>query len=134
MTKVSIKWVGFGLHVEVDGHSSAEAGEDNLVCAAVSVLVQSMMQIFRELLGEGLIEKYEEAASEGYARFCVIPSTPNATRRIWDVVKVPKAGFELLAEAYPDKVKVGWGSERKKCANIEERRSGETVTDAQERL
>lgn len=134
MTQVSIRWVDFELYVEVDGHSSAAAGEDNLVCAAVSVLVQSMMQIFRESLGEGLIEKYEETAREGDAKFHVVPSTPNASGRIWDIVKVPKAGFELLAEAYPDKVKVGWGSERKKCDTIEERRSGETVIDAQERL
>lgn len=127
MTKAEIRWDGFELDIEVDGHSSAEAGEDNLACASVSILVQSLMQVFREFLGEGLIEKYEETAREGYAKFHVVPTTPRAAASIWDVVKVPKAGFELLAEAYPDKVKMGWGSEKKKCDTIEERRSGKTV-------
>ena len=96
------------LHLRVEGHAgSAPAGED-LVCAAVSVLVWT-------LLAEAEAEErfhMEAVTDEENAvidvRCCPEGATVWACRYLFDIVM---SGFALLAENYPEYIRIDKGGD-----------------------
>ena len=88
--------------VEAKGHTGyAQAGKD-IVCAAVSVLVQTALLALQKVANAGT----EKTEGEGYLRYKVT-STDSQTLQASDIIlKSMKVGLADIASAYPSHIRL----------------------------
>lgn len=94
------------LQMIVEGHAGYQKKGEDIVCAAVSVLVQSFAA-FLAGVGQDFLYDFsvEGVQGEGSVAICAIP-----TRRGWQFIcgafECISTGFFLLAKTYPNNVSI----------------------------
>lgn len=102
---------GKTLILSVEGHAGqAEVGKD-IVCSAVSILAHSTAKRVEEMREQGKLKKRPTLRLEdGIAVITCKPSKGQMAEAM-HIYTFARAGFELLAEAYPEYVQIikfGW--------------------------
>ena len=91
-----------GLSVKVKGHAqSAEYGKD-LICASASILFYTLVEALDRLQRDGKC-KCEVKALEGDAEIKAISTDPTEVIHVINTIMI---GYEILAEDYPENVKI----------------------------
>lgn len=88
----------------VEGHSlSAEKGKD-LVCASASILVYTLAAFIKNLKGSGIAAETIVQIEEGNTELCckIAPAFDCTVALVFDSIC---AGFDILAQDYPEYVK-----------------------------
>ena len=105
MTVVRIKWTGDPLEVSVSGHAGYGPKGSDIVCAAVSMLSQSLAAALEQAEKDGLLGCFHYQAEDGGVE--IQAAIHSHGRKIVDgMVRVTIAGFRLLEERYPGHVSV----------------------------
>lgn len=119
MTNVEIWYVNSFFRVKIKGHAGYGADKGlpeghDIVCAAVSILGQTLTQYFMDLEQEGkaIIHQKEVEPGQIYLSALVKNQEAEAARQ---AVKVIMRGFDLLADCHPEHVRKGWGHDSEKC-------------------
>lgn len=101
MTRVTYRQGSFMREIVAEGHAGAgEAGQD-IVCAAVSMLMQTLEARVRERPGYyPMIEKREDVAM---IRIRCLPDSSEAAM-CQETYNTIRAGFRALAAKYPEHV------------------------------
>lgn len=112
MTSVKITNVPGYCHVQIKGHAGygfnhhLPEGND-IVCAAISMLGQTVAQRILQMSEEGKIGIKELTMKEALIDIKVVPKAIH--RNELDItIKTIAAGFELLAKAHPTYINLGW--------------------------
>lgn len=90
-------------HVIAEGHAqSGEVGHD-LVCAATTILAYTLASSVENMVAAGHVKEHHIEFKDGYAYInCLAPDNLKSTITLmFDTVC---AGFELLAQNYPDNI------------------------------
>ena len=87
----------------LQGHARSGAYGRDLICAAASILALTLEAAVGRLAAQGFVTEPETLLGEGYARISCRPSPgqEDLTRQVFSSIC---AGYELLAEAYPQYV------------------------------
>lgn len=133
MTSIMMQCKNGEMKLKVEGHTSGVNGGPNVICAAVSMLVQAAIQMMRDMLANDELEAYEEEISDGCARLRVRPREA-CVCKLCGAKELLRTGFEMLSSTYPDQVRIGWGNCSENYDSINTGHTGETAIDAQERL
>ena len=91
--------------VEVEGHSGAAPRGSDIVCAAASALVFSLLEAFRLLDEDGGVESSSRSVSSGDVRRDMTVKE-EAKERACAILDTVRCGFLLLEEHYPENVSV----------------------------
>ena len=109
MTSIHWSWNEISpprFRVEVAGHTDYQGAEGNLACAAVSILTQALMAWVQAQARFGFLDKVDALQrQDGYALIDVTVH-PDWDARALGAFSVILDGFRLLAEAYPENVRV----------------------------
>lgn len=102
MIKITHDQEGYGL--EVSGHAGAEPNElgHDLVCCAVSTLMQTLLYAASKA-GHMLDHETED----GYLHVSITPGQ-RFTRELQAMFRTVEDGIEMLAQAYPECVEIDW--------------------------
>ncbi len=101
MTTVTVEKSTLGRKITVDGHTSDRAcREGNIVCAAVSMLVQTIAQNVYDAEDTGNADIIDVTLKAGDSCISYIADDDSLNVAVDGICK----GFLLLAENYPDKV------------------------------
>lgn len=103
MTTVKLFYDGDRIYaVEAKGHTGyANAGKD-IVCAAVSVLVQTAILALDKVAGA----KIQKAEEDGYLRYRVTSTDSKILEASDIILKTIKVGLADIASAYPSHIKL----------------------------
>ncbi len=93
------------LTLTITGHAGSARYGSDLVCAAASIL---MLTLERALKEEGLLDR-ESGKRSGYARIAGAAQSERARRSFETIF----AGYELLAEEWPEYVKTERAEKRR---------------------
>lgn len=112
MTNVQIQGAGDGYQINISGHAGYGAAMGlkpgmDIVCAAISTLSQTAVQVMIDLAERGKVQIGYLDIRDGYVGIWV-DKCGGADNEIDTAVMVIKTGFELLANAYPQYVRLGW--------------------------
>ena len=104
MTQARMDWQA--LRLEMRGHAgSAERGKD-LVCAAESMLTQALIRTLMDMEAEARLQmRWKGSAEAGTMDIEAVPAEEheNETRACF---RVTVTGLRMLAEAYPEYIKL----------------------------
>ena len=119
MTNVDITYTNGYFRLKINGHAGYAAANglpegSDIVCAAVSILGQTLAQYLMDLEadGEAVIYQREILAGKIDIRAMI---KPKRTREAEQAAEVIKRGFDLLEERYPEYIRKGWGHGEEKC-------------------
>lgn len=119
MTNVDITYTNGYFRLKINGHAGYAAANglpegSDIVCAAVSILGQTLAQYLMDLEadGEAVIYQREILAGKIDIRAMI---KPKRTREAEQAAEVIKRGFDLLEERYPEYIRKGWGHGGEKC-------------------
>lgn len=102
MTKVSITRGETVCAISMTGHAGHGNGGGDIVCAACSVLIQSLANTLHVL---GLRFDWKQGAGEAHIRFAA-GKKRHADLKARGAFAMACVGLEMLAQAYPDNVKI----------------------------
>jgi uncharacterized protein YsxB (DUF464 family) len=107
MTTATIRANGPEISVTVKGHAGAPRTEhdNDIVCAAVSVLSQTLLECMIREQDAGALDGFKYRAVSGDIEVNAIPRELH-TERVKTAVRTVATGFILLSKAYPDNVRV----------------------------
>ena len=101
MTKVRIRRTNGTCILSAEGHAEREETETgNIVCAAVSILVQTLIQFCREHLDS--TTDYRDQVEDGY----VFVKVETDEKEIESAFAFTETGLSLIEDRYPDRVHV----------------------------
>lgn len=104
MTKATIKQNGDIVRVSIEGHAG-----DERVCAACSVLGQTLQQCLRDTANGGALEVYHDEINDEDGNMYIKVKTKASNRQaVGMMLSVIATGFMLLQEQYPDNVKLAY--------------------------
>lgn len=112
MTGVKITNVPGYCHVQIKGHAgygfNHQMPEGNdIVCAAISMLGQTLAQRIIQMSEEGKLGIKELTVKDALIEIKAIPKA--TCRDELDItIKTIETGFELLARAHPSYINLGW--------------------------
>lgn len=112
MTEVKITNVPGYCHVQIKGHAGfgfqhhLPEGND-IVCAAVSMLGQTIAQRIIQMSEEGKLGIKELTVKDALIDIKVIPKAVHSDE-LDITIKTIETGFKLLAKAHPSYVNLGW--------------------------
>ena len=119
MTNVDITYTNGYFRLKINGHAGYAAANglpegSDIVCAAVSILGQTLAQYLMDLEadGEAVIYQREILAGKIDIRAMI---KPKRTREAEQAAEVIKRGFDLLEERYPEYIRKGGGHGGEKC-------------------
>lgn len=93
------------LRLEMTGHAKySEKGTPDIVCAAASMLSQTLIQMLEDAQGKGECQVVYEMR-EGYVRLQCQTRLPYYTERIYTMFDMAQTGFRLLQDSFPEHVK-----------------------------
>lgn len=105
MTRVIISVKENEYDISVCGHADkVNTGEGNILCAAVSVLIQTLMQMFEDMEEKGVIH-YKKNISDGYVRL-VCSVNAEFKDYVKGALDTIETGFLLLQERYQKNIVV----------------------------
>ncbi len=89
----------------VEGHADYNKNGDDIVCAAVSVLVYTFLNMLKDEECDGRLKIRREALRDGY--FCVeVEPFDFSKEKTKGIVETIVMGLALLNEEYPEFVKL----------------------------
>ena len=101
MTKITIEKTSLGRTIKVRGHAGdGKSAEGSIICAAVSMLVQTLAQNIYDAEDEGLADIIDVTLKSGEADISYITDSDSVNIAADGICR----GFELLADSYPDTV------------------------------
>lgn len=104
MTKVLIKSEPGKYDITITGHAEkVNDGDGNLLCAAVSMLSQTLLQCMMDLESRGEIEQHSKMG-DGYLRIYCCYQPENM--RVKGCLETIQTGFLLLQHSYPKNINV----------------------------
>ena len=117
MTRVSAVEIAGWIHIVISGHAGYGTARGlklgcDIVCAAVSMLGQTMAQVILDAEAEGKVKVRRMECRDGYIEIDAT-SSKRYREEVENKLSVIHTGFTMLADSYPDFVKLGWGNERK---------------------
>lgn len=97
-----------GLHsCNVSGHACYAGKGDDVVCAAVSILVRvAVLQLQEWAMLDAKLKVLLDCQRAGFVDFCVLQSGERFVGALVHLFKFLKLGFESIASEYPDYVRV----------------------------
>ena len=100
---IRIRYDRKGPELTLQGHAQAGEYGHDLVCAGVSVLVQTLADNVQELAGRGIVWEPVTVVQPGVGRVACVPGEGFGclVRTVFDC---SVRGLELLARAYPEYV------------------------------
>lgn len=102
MTTVKIRQTDDIIRVAVEGHA-----DEPIVCAACSVLDQTLMQCLRDTANGGALEIYHDEVNDETGSLYIKAKTKKGTKDAMGMMLgVIATGFMLLQEQYPEQVKL----------------------------
>ena len=105
MTKVLYrKYYGNDLIV-IEGHSGFDTVGKDIVCAAVSTVVCTLINCLHDEHSDERIKLVREVVNPGYVCF-EVESFDFATERIKGVLDAVFTGFSMLADVYPNYISI----------------------------
>lgn len=106
MTEIVTSKHGKKYNITVDGHASeAHRAEGNIVCAAVSMLVQTLAQnIIDEQINKNVFD-VQINFSDGHA-LIKFTAKNSMSARIFTIYNTVIRGFMLLEKNYPEIIKI----------------------------
>ena len=94
-----------GYEVKAKGHAGAEKYGQDIVCAAVSCLMQTLANEVEEAVWESLVAMGVVAHGDGWMRVKVTPNRESCnTVEAW--VELVQDGLDALAESFPENVEL----------------------------
>lgn len=107
MTQVNIHEKEGKWNITIYGHAENPYAEDkgNILCAAVSILGYTLMQVMRDAQERKEITVYQEHYSAGEIEIYA-EAQKKEEKKIREMVSVIKTGYCLLEKEYPGKVHV----------------------------
>lgn len=102
MIKITHETESYGL--AVSGHAGAQQNAEghDLVCCAVSTLMQTLLYTASKA-GHML----DHEAEDGYMRVAITPGE-RFTRDLMEKFRTVEDGIEMLAQAYPECIEIDW--------------------------
>lgn len=113
MTLINISG-GRGASIRIKGHAGYSSGND-IVCAAVSVLSFTLMQTLEKERKAGNLKFLKYDYRSGFVSVEALPSR-RFKGRFKAILSTIVSGFELLADRYPDNVKLIKELKRENCS------------------
>lgn len=96
-----------GYEVKAKGHAGAGKYGQDIVCAAVSCLMQTLANEVEEAVWESLVAMGVVAHGDGWMRVKVTPNRESESCNMVEAwVKLVQDGLDALAESYPENVKL----------------------------
>lgn len=110
------------IRVDIMGHAGYGAGNGlpkgcDIVCAAVSVLGQALVQYFLNLAEEKKAAIQAEVQPGKIKIRAVVKAAYR--KEAQGALDAVRAGFDLLADQYPEYVRKGWGHRNGTCGIME---------------
>lgn len=107
MTQVNFKYDGCAYELTASGHAGyAEVGEPDIVCASLSVLSFQLAKVIDGLYESGKLKTEPVVIlNDGNVTIRCVPLKKYETETSY-AFDFSFAGFSLLAENYPDNVKI----------------------------
>lgn len=97
------------LKLTVSGHAGAAPLGQDIVCAAVSILVQTLAQHIKNIYVRGDLQKEPVIILEhGQANICCVPKK-TAKTKLRHCFETVYTGFWLLAQTYPEYILLNIG-------------------------
>ena len=104
MTKITINWEEMSLKAE--GHAGAGTAGNDIVCAGISVLTQTLLNALIEAHKRGRTElEYKIDEEKGLLKLEVNPYETNR-REVWSYFKMTLIGLRAIAQNYPGHIKI----------------------------
>lgn len=101
MTRISVGRAGAAWHLAVEGHAEYNPGGPDIVCGAVSMLCCALGRALNEAAaGRGEAGRLRVVRGPGAYELTAWPQSEPE----WGMIRVAMAGFEMLAEKYPQNV------------------------------
>lgn len=123
MTRILLGSENGSLHLIMSGHAGYASDKGypegcDIVCAALSVVASMAMQRMCEMKEEGKLRDLKMARREGSVLINAA-CTAGAERELEATARTIESGFELLADSYPENVRLvrggGNGGEKEVC-------------------
>jgi uncharacterized protein YsxB (DUF464 family) len=105
MTIATFSRRGQTFSVSILGHAGYGAGGPDIVCAACSILSYTLLQCVLSLEDEGALKELQTEEIDGNITIG-LTSYAWAKEKTETVSSVIEAGFALLAQKYPEHVKI----------------------------
>lgn len=107
MTQVNFKYDGKEYELTASGHAGyAAVGEPDIVCASLSVLSFQLAKVITDFYDSGKLESEPAVIlDDGNVTIRCVPLKKYKTETAY-AFEFSFAGFSLLAENYPDNVKI----------------------------
>lgn len=101
MTKITIEKSPLGRNIKIRGHAgSCSSPKNSIICAAVSMLVQTLAQNICDAEDEGIADIIDVTLKSGEADISYITDSDSVNIAADGICR----GFELLADSYPEAV------------------------------
>lgn len=104
MTTARFNRKGGGYDITITGHADFNPGLD-IVCSAVSMLTYTLMQCLKDAEDKGCLTECKMSYQSGDVFISVMPEQ-FYRKLLENTVDTIITGFELLADKYPDNVKL----------------------------
>lgn len=122
MTEVNITNIPGYFRLSSRGHAGYGAANrlpegHDIVCAAISVLVQTAAQYLLDLEGRGQVKVTELTIQPGNVDIKVLPKA-EADQQIKCLEDIIKSGFGLLGNAYGAYINLGWEKTKNDCGRV----------------
>ena len=104
MTKITINWEDMSLKAE--GHAGAGTAGNDIVCAGISVLTQTLLNTLIDAKKRGRTKlDYKIDEEKGLLK---LEANPYETNRheIWSYFKMTMIGLRAVAQNYPGHIKI----------------------------
>lgn len=105
MTRVRLTWENEELAADIAGHAGYGPPGRDIVCAAVSMLAQALAASLQQAQEDGLLAACRCRVEEGIVQIRA-RAAPSGLPVIRGMTEVVCTGYRLLAEQYPDYVRV----------------------------
>ncbi len=112
MTNVNISRTSEKFRMRSEGHAGwgrangLEEGHD-IVCSAISILTQTAAQRFMDMEAEGIVQLVRIHIESGIVDM-EVDAEQGAEERVEEMTDTIKTGFELIQQAYPSYLILGW--------------------------
>lgn len=108
--------------VKIEGHAGYGAANHlpeghDLVCASVSILGQTAMQIAIDMEQEKKVSIAQMTCTPGLIDLRILPKSAHA-QELQDKIEAIRTGFEILSSTFSDYVKMGWGHRQIKSGMV----------------
>ena len=101
MVRVKIYWDT--PEIQIEGHANSAPHGQDLVCCAVSTLMETLSLYLEQMMKEGRLQDLKNDRESGRVYLCP-QATPWTAEELFIVIKMAATGFKALANQYSEYV------------------------------